>query len=352
LMFSRIQNPGLHIMALKYQNAKHFKLELDKKKLALRYLFLGEEEGEKDKFIGRIINMMLPEDLERAHSTARFHIENDEFAAAADFALSPTMFSSRRICVMYNIERLQFTKNKIILNDLVSGLPDSTLLIMTSLDNKPPAFLTGDILAAFTVVQFWKYFDKDIYGYIHLSFKKLGLAIEDRAIELLIERTGNDIKKIDDAIEMVRFSGTAGVVDIDTIRNCVDDLRDTSIFEFVDSLFKRQKKSVFLLKKIFEDGIPELKIVYMILREAEMIEQYHLLVENGLNAEDAAIRVGVYSKNRESFRRHAELFSRESIARIYPLISSTEYRLKSGARPDVLTANPVFSLTTDIVFGV
>jgi DNA polymerase III delta subunit len=338
-------------MAVRYQNAKQFKQELDKKRLASRYLFLGEEEGEKDKFISRIIDMTLPEGLDRADSRARFHIENDEFAAAADFALSPTMFSSRRICIMHNIERLQFTKNRFIFHDLISGLPDSTLLIMTSLENKPPSFMDADILNAFTVIQFWRYFDKDIYHYIHMSFKKLGLAIEDRAIELLIERTGNDIKKIDDAIEMVRFSGASGTVGIDTIRNCVDDLRDTSIFEFIDSLFKQQGRSISLLKKIFEDGIPELKIVYMILRQAEMIEHYHSLIENGGNAEDAALRAGVYSRNRENFWRHAELFSRDRIAQIYPLISSAEYQLKSGTKPGMLTANPVFNLTTDIVFG-
>ena len=168
-------------MAVKYPNAKQFKLELDRNRLAPRYLFLGEEEGEKDKYISRIIGMALPDAGERANATARFHIENDEFVSAADFAFSPAMFSSRRVCVMYNIDRIQFNKNRVIFHDLILNMPDSTLLIMTSLEHKPPVFMDGDLLAAFTVIQFWRYYDSDIYNYIVMSFKRLGLVLADRA---------------------------------------------------------------------------------------------------------------------------------------------------------------------------
>ena len=87
-------------MPTKYQNAKQFKRELDDDRLERMYLFLGEEEGEKDKCINRILVMAFDDQSERAHSTGRFHVENDEFMKAAEFILSPPLFTSRRVCVM------------------------------------------------------------------------------------------------------------------------------------------------------------------------------------------------------------------------------------------------------------
>ena len=339
-------------MGLKYPNTKQFKQELDGDRLENRYLFLGEEEGEKDKYIKRIIGMAVAEEGERQNATGRFHIENDEFLSGSDFALSPTMFSSRRMCVMYNINTLQFNKNSAVFHDLVFNLPDSTILIMTSLENKPPIFMSADVLALTKTVQFWRYFDTDIYKYVSMSFRRLGLAIDDRAVELLIERTGNDIKKIDDAIDMLRFSGRSGAIGTETIRDCVDDLKDASIFEFIDSLFKLEKKSLALFKKIFENGTPDLKIIYMILRQAEMIEEYYTLIEGGMSAEEAARQAGVYSKNRENFRRYTEKLPPDKLKRVFPLISSADYQLKSGGRTGELIANPVFNLVTSMVLNI
>jgi len=96
-------------MPVKYPNAKQFKRELDGDRLERLYLFLGEEEGEKDKCINRIMVMAFNDPFERSHASCRFHMENDEFMTAADFVLSPSMFSSLRVCVIYNIDALRAT---------------------------------------------------------------------------------------------------------------------------------------------------------------------------------------------------------------------------------------------------
>jgi DNA polymerase III delta subunit len=95
-------------VTVKYPNAKLFRQELERHRLDPAYLFLGEEEGEKDKYINRIIEMALPDQYMRTNAAGRFHIENEEFNSAVDFALSPSMFSSCRVCVMYNLNGLQF----------------------------------------------------------------------------------------------------------------------------------------------------------------------------------------------------------------------------------------------------
>lgn len=337
-------------MPEKYPNAKQFKRELDGDRLEQRYLFLGEEVGEKDKCINRICVMAFNDPNERAGGTGRFHIENDEFMNAVDFALSPPMFSARRVCVMYNIDALTAKQGELF-QDLLRELPDSTLLIMTTREIKPPPVM-AKALGQFKIVQFWRYYDNDIYNYIAAAMRKRGLAIDDRALDLLVARTGNDIKKIDDAIDMIRFSGEAGTVTADMIKNFVDDLREATVYDFVDALFRREPRALSLFRKVNEEGTPDLRVVYQILRQAEMIETYYTLVEGGLPAEDAMSRAGVYSKNREKFRRYTESFPRERLRRVFTLIGVTDYRLKSGGASKELAANPVFGLAADILYSL
>ena len=295
--------------------------------------------------------MAFDDPAERSLAAGRFHIENEEFMAAADFALSPSMFSSRRVCVMYNIDGLQQGKFGAVFRDMTANLPDSTILILTSREIKPPAFM-APLLDRFKVVQFWRYFDNDLYNYIAMSIRKMGLAIDDRAVDLLIGRTGSDIKKIDDAIDMIRYSGEAGLIGAETIKNFIDDVRDVSVFEFIDALFMREARALSLFKKLYEDGTPELGIVYQILRQAEMMERYYGMIEEGMTADQAMDRAGVYTKNREHFWRYTESFPRERIRRVFTLISGADFKLKSGGVHKELVASPVFAMLTDMLYTI
>ncbi len=335
-------------MTVKYPNAKQFKRELDGDRLEQRYLFLGEEEGEKDKCINRIMVMAFDDPGKRAHAAGRYHIENDEFLNGADFILSTSLFSSRRVCVMYNIDSLAAGKQGAFL-EMVRDIPEESILILTTREIRPPAFMTT-VLERFKVVQFWRYFDNDIYNYIVAGIRKLGLGIDESAVELLVERTGNDIKKIDDAIDMIRYSGKTGLVDTDLIMNCIDDVKDASVFDFVDALFRKDPRALALCKKVREDETPDLRILYLILRQAEMLETFYALVGEGVSPEDAMSRAGVYSKNREKFWRYTETFPRARLRRVFALISGTDYTLKSGSASKELIASPIFNLVSDMLF--
>ncbi len=335
-------------MTTKYPNAKQFKRELDGDRLEQRYLFMGEEEGEKDKCINRIMVMAFDEPGERAHATGRYHIENDDFLNAADFILSTPLFSSKRVCIMYNIDSLVSGKQALF-QEMVRDIPEESILILTTREVRPPAFM-APVLDRFKVVQFWRYFDNDIYNYIVAGIRKLGLAIEDRAVDLLVERTGNDIKKIDDAIDMIRYSGKTGLVDADLIKNCIDDVKDASVFDFVDALFRKDARTLALCKKVREDETPDLRILYLILRQAEMMETFYALVGEGVPPEEAMSRAGVYSKNREKFWRYTETFPRDRLRRVFGLISGVDYSLKSGSASKELIASPIFNLVSDMLY--
>ncbi len=139
---------------IKHPTSKHLGAELDKKKIRGIYLFIGEEEGDKEKYIRRIADTVFSGREEAETYTGWYHIEMDEFMKAAGFALSVSMFSDRKVCVMMNIESLHATPANIsLLNEIITALPESVLLIMTSSENRVPKFIGKDLLGRIGVYQ-------------------------------------------------------------------------------------------------------------------------------------------------------------------------------------------------------
>ncbi|MFC1670111.1 DNA polymerase III subunit delta [Spirochaetota bacterium] len=337
--------------AARYPNSRQFKNDLKAKKLEHVYLFMGEEEGEKDKFIQTIMDLVFKDEPQRNNYIGRFHIENGEILNAADFALSQSMFSSNKVCIMRNIDSITGKDDISLFLELISGIPTDNTLVMTTTKNKPPSFIPAGELKKMKVVHFWRYFDSDIFNYINLSIRENKLEIDDRAVSLLVELTGKDIKKIDDAIEMLKYSGERGIITVDVIHNIVYDVKDVSEFEFIDCLFKRDIKSLKLLKKIIEDGKKELLILNMISRQLEKIEKYYLQIKDGVPQDEAVKKCGIYEKNKNSFITQTRHFPLKRTKEIFPLISRADFQIKSSKFGSGLTGNPIFNLVTDILYG-
>jgi DNA polymerase III delta subunit len=335
----------------KFPNSKQLLTELNSKKLDKIYLFLGEEEGEKEKAINKIIDLSIKDQDEKSYSTGRFHLESEELNNAAEFAVSESMFSEKKICVMLNVNSLKAKGgDKELLKEIINTLPDSNILIMTSQENKVPSAIDSGILGKIKTVQFWKLFDSDIAAYAYNKFKKNNLEADRTAIRRLIELTGRDIRKLDEAVEMIIESGEKQITLV-VIDKFVSDTKEVSVFEFIEALFQKDKNSFFQLSRVLDSGIHELTILKLIMRQAELIEKYFYLVKDGMSTEAALQETGINSKNTKSFISSTQCFSRESIKNIFPLIYSTDQRIKSSIYSDNLASNPVFELVTDILLA-
>jgi len=333
-------------------NSKQLKKELDNKKTEKMYFFTGEEEGEKDKLITQILKLFFKGDFDSSRSTGYFHAENGEIMDAVDFALSSSMFSNRRACIIRNIDALSVKKeNKLLLADLFANISDGTLLILTTVKNTPPAVISQENLKKMKVVQFWKFFDSDIYSYVTLELKKAGMTCDDKAVSLLAELTGRDIRKIDEAIDMIKFSGETGRVSADIVRNMVHDVRSVSIFEFLDFLFKNDKRALVSLKKVIDDGTHELVILNMILKKLETLEKFYSCREQNMTLDESLKNSGIYGRSRDDFITYTKFFPQKRISLIFPLAAKADSGLKSKRNSKELISNPVFSLTESILFN-
>ena len=339
-------------MVKKFFNIKDLNKELNRNHVSDCYLFLGEEEGEKDKCINRIITMILGESDDAKNSVGRFYLDdNEDFLKAVDFTLSQSMFSNKKVAVLRNIDKLSSTNNNTYLfGDLIQNRFDSTTLIITSSENRPPSFFKAPIVEQFTVVQFWRFFDQDIYNYININIKKLNMSIDQKAVEKLIARTGKDIKKIDDAIDIIMYSGETGLITEDIIDKFVHDVKEVSVFDFLDALFILDKKSLTILKKLIEFSTPDLLLLNLIQKQADKFELYYDLIQNGQSQDEAIKKCGVTVRQSKKFILQAQRLNKHIIKDLFSLIGKADIQIKSGGTKKGIINNPLTQLVSDILF--
>lgn len=334
-------------------NSKQFKKELSKKNQSDDiYLFTGEEEGEKEKVISALIEKIIPDDADRSYSVGRFHIENGEFMEAAKFVLSQSMFASRMICICKNIDSLQVSKeSKDLLQEVIENRPDSTIIIFTSSGNFAPKSIPTSLRKDMKVVQFWRYFENELHPYIQNRARELQLMLDGTATTRLIQLLGRDIQKIDNALEKLRNLAPGSSVTADMVTQVITDERDISVFDFIDALFLRKKSTFTLLKKLIEGGTFELVILSMIMRQAEIIEQYHSLISRGYSEGESLSSLKINPKKRTQFAQFVKNNPPEILRNIFPLIFRADLNSKTGGRTNSMLSNPIFDLTIQYLCG-
>lgn len=341
----------------KYPTSKQFSSEIKKGLKHSIYLFLGEAEGDKDKLINQMLEEFFPDPDERRNNTGRFFINEDrnagdELLAAADFAMAGSMFSAKRACIIRNFGNVKSNENsKTIVRDMISGLADGTVMIITTSDNRPPALLDKLPDDVIHTVQFWKQFDSDLFTYIKKSLSDKRISVEERYIPLILELTGSDIRKIDELIDMIGYSAGDMKLTDSVIRDLAGDVKEMSVFDFTDALFRKEKRSLACLRRLIEEGTAELLILNMILRQADSLEKYYGFLDAKLGQDEALLKLGLASGKirREKFLEISRRFTRENLRKLYPLAARAEYMLKSGGTGSSLAGNPVFVLAAEII---
>lgn len=344
-------------MALqKYKNSKQFNSGLAKGLKGKIFLFLGEEEGEKDKSINSILSAVFSDATDRSRYTGRFYLNDDrntmeEFTSAADFALTGSMFSDKKVCIIRNIENLKINDRvRNIMDDLLTSTPEGTFVIMTSMSNQAPAYIEKkhDLIE---IVQFWKNFDSDLFNYIKKTFTDRKISVDEKIIPLMIDLTGNDIKKTDELLDLISLSSGDMEVNEDMLRDIAGDMKDVSVFEFTDALFLREKKSFIYLKNLLDTGTAELLILSMIVRQAELLERYYCFLDEKFTHDEAVGKLGLAASKlrRDRFTAILKKTPRSALGRIYPLIGRTEYSIKTGSSGNSVITGPLFILVSDIL---
>lgn len=331
----------------RYPTWKQLNERLGAKKLDRIYCFIGEEEGEKDRSVASIGRLLFGTAEREQWDLQRYHAE-DDFSNAVEAVVSQSMFSSKSLVVVHGINRLQVTReNKQLVNEMVEGLPSTTVVVLTSDENKLPSIIHKDIAEQISTYHFWRYFESDIKGYIQRGSQEREFAIDAEAQEMLLEMVGNDTRKIDGVLDQLMYASIERNVSVKDIMDFATTQMENPEFQFVDLFFVDDNKAYRVLDAAIESGVSELMLLALLFNHTEKMEQYHDMKGRGIAHDEIFKALRILPKKQDLFMKQVRHFPQKRLTTLYPALHRTDYSLKSTRRSREFMSNPMMVLISD-----
>ncbi len=333
-------------------NARDFIHKLEKGFFGQRFLFLGDEEGLKEKCTGKIFELLEKNYGKDCVTFSRFHAESGDFGKFHEFILTPSMFSAAKLAVLSGTNSIQTTnENKSIFSDILTNIPTSSFIIINADGYAVPKVIPKEHHDTIITVKFWRLFQNEAEKYLMQSLNKLKIQYDRDALQFLISHLCNDVQKIDDAVEKISFSGQSRITR-DFLIDFIANERESNVFEFIDSLLEKSPRSIQLLHSLLLDGVHELSILVLMARNFENLMLFHKGLEEGTSPTEMLKSLGIKEKNQSRFIANANRFSLSALKKIFLFIHQAEDKIKGGTQYKTLLANPLIEAVEQILFFV
>lgn len=179
--------------------------------------------------------------------------------------------------------------------------------------------------------------DKQLPGWIQRRARAKGGQIDSEAANLMAILVGRNTRLLDQEIEkLLLYAGDRSVL-TDDVQKLVSRASETSVFDLVDSVGRRQTEHALrLLHRLLEDGAAPLYLLTMLARQVRILIQVAELQDQGLNSQEMARRLKLHPFVVKKGLAQARNFDMAQLVVAHRRILDTDWSIKTGKVEDVL----------------
>lgn len=325
-------------------------------------LLLGSEAYDRRRCREALIAAHLPED-ERDGALAHHDLSEVTLAETIDDARAMSLFASRRVILATSAEVALPRTGKAgdddddesgkgaggagfeCLAQYVKSPTPGTVMVFEACrydfegdDKKKNERIQKFFSAVPCVVELKRYSLSEARGILVEMAKKVKLALGPGVAETLAESLGGDVGRIATEIEkLATFAGSDRTITIQDIAELIPDARETTIFELVNALGRRDRaRALQVLDTLCRDGeyLPlALSFLSGQMRMALVAKELRLTTASQIQGQFAKSGIPVWGSRAEQISQTATKFSKEQLERGMKLIFAADRDLRS-ARPD------------------
>ncbi|HEX9851596.1 MAG TPA: DNA polymerase III subunit delta [Woeseiaceae bacterium] len=197
------------------------------------------------------------------------------------------------------------------------------------------------------IVQVWPVGAAELPRWIAERMRRIGLAPDREAIQLLVDRVEGNLLAAQQEIDKLRLLRGEGRITTADIEQAVADSSRFDVYKLVDAAVAGDAaRAVRILGAVRVEGMEPVIVVWALSRELRTLAQLADHVKRGANLSSALQKAGVW-RNREGLIRSC--ISRHRPADFYRLLKLA--RLADAAAKGQSGGDP-WSLATDIVVGL
>lgn len=238
------------------------------------------------------------------------------------------ILGGRRVTVI-NISDAAFLKSD---NDNILGLLENykdnknyNILILNFLSTDK-VNISVKMKKLFTIYEFKKLKDEDLFSFIHKQLKKKKVFIDDKSIRHLINVSGYleresdyDLRKLtSDLDKIISYLNQIEVTDSDDIKAAIDGIvlgyQESYVFSLIDNIFaKNIGKSIKIFNNIYPLEKDLGRLISLIISSFEIALSIKQLEKDGVKISEAVKILGVNKFRGETIRKNTVKLSESEI---------------------------------------
>lgn len=293
----------------------------------MTYLILGNNEIVKEH-----INKIIKENNINKESISSYDLETDNIMSALEDINTLSIFSDKKLVIVYNIESLikkDDKNNDLYVSELIKYLNNQSdnILIITgkSLPNRKKLITSFDSFS--TKIEATNF---DINSYINELLN--GYKMSNNDIELLKTYCSNDLLRIKNEIEKLKlYRFDEKQITRNDIESLVKKDLDKTIFDLINSVEKGTKNRSFdIYKELKEQNEEDMKILSMLANNYRLIYQIKNLTYTKTDNEIKEI-LGISNPKRISvLRSKGYNYTNKDLENILSFLADLDYKIKNG----------------------
>lgn len=298
-------------------------------KLRLAYVLVGAERYRIDRALAAI-KAEAVDPATAAWSTDVFFGKESTGPRIAAAARTGPMMGRRRLVLVRDADELDAEEQDAIASLVLDPCPTTTLVILAcKLDGRrklaQAAKKAGALFDAAPIPE------RQVGTWVTRLARSLGHPIDPAAAAALVEHCGADLSLLDDAVTRLSlFVGPNEPISTAAIDACIAPLRSGSVFELIDAVGRRQKKTALsLLGQLLDAREPALRILWWMARHVRQ-----LVVAREAPRGELPSRLGVPPFIADKIADQARGFDSATLQNAVLVLARADLDLKSARRSE------------------
>lgn len=178
---------------------------------------------------------------------------------------------------------------------------------------------------------------QELAGWIRQRTREKGGEIDHQAANLLARLVGRDLRMLDQELEKLLLYADGRPVGSDDVKTLVSRARETSIFDLVDAVGRRESDHALrLLHGLLDDGEAPLYVLAMLARQIRILIQVSELRDHGLTQQQITDRLKLHPFVVQKGLAQSRNFSMAQLEAAHRLVVEADWSIKTGKMEDVM----------------
>lgn len=294
------------------------------------YLLYGEFETEIDKFINKL---MIDNNID---TKLTYNYKDTTINDVIEECSYLDLFGNNKIVVLNECFFLtgKETLDSELLTKYIDNPNQGVILIFKVITDKlDERKKLVKLLKSKSIVKEFKLLDsRNINNYISEYFKSKGYKIDYDSINEIKNRLVDNTKVIDTELDkLYLYKINDKVITINDVKKVICKYDDNVSFKLVNSVLKKDKKSIFnLYKELINKNEEPIMILTMLANQFRLIYEVKVLSDSGLSLNDIASKLKEHPYRVQITYENSLNIGKKEIKRIITKLYETDYNIKTG----------------------